>query len=70
MPFVETRSQSIQVALRALAPLSLMALIFVLSAQPDLDSGLIESREQALAEHGAPAHRAERVGAARLADIA
>ena len=27
-------------ALRALAPLALMALIFVLSAQPDLDSGL------------------------------
>jgi hypothetical protein len=29
-----------QVALRALAPLALMALIFFLSAQPDLDSGL------------------------------
>jgi VanZ family protein len=40
MAFVETRSQSTQVALRALTPLSLMALIFVLSAQPDLDSGL------------------------------
>ena len=29
-----------QLALRALAPLALMALIFLLSAQPDLDSGL------------------------------
>jgi VanZ family protein len=29
-----------QVALRALAPLALMAVIFVLSAQQDLDSGL------------------------------
>jgi hypothetical protein len=29
-----------QVALRTLAPLALMALIFFLSAQPDLDSGL------------------------------
>jgi VanZ family protein len=37
---VEARSQSTQVALRSLAPLGLMALIFVLSAQPDLDSGL------------------------------
>ena len=40
MPFVETRSQSAQVALRSLAPLALMALIFVLSSQPNLDSGL------------------------------
>jgi VanZ family protein len=40
MPFVEAGSQSTQVALRSLAPLGLMALIFVLSAQPDLDSGL------------------------------
>jgi VanZ family protein len=40
MPVVETRSQSTQVALRSLAPLALMMLIFVLSAQPDLDSGL------------------------------
>ena len=29
-----------QLVLRALAPLALMALVFVLSAQPDLDSGL------------------------------
>ncbi len=29
-----------QLAVRALAPLALMALIFALSAQPDLDSGL------------------------------
>ena len=29
-----------QVALRALAPIALMVLIFVLSAQQDLDSGL------------------------------
>jgi VanZ family protein len=40
MTAVEARSQSVQVALRSLAPLSLMALIFILSAQPDLDSGL------------------------------
>jgi VanZ family protein len=40
MLVVEARSQSTQVALRSLAPLGLMALIFVLSAQPDLDSGL------------------------------
>jgi VanZ family protein len=40
MTAVEARSQSVQVALRSLVPLSLMALIFVLSAQPDLDSGL------------------------------
>ena len=37
---VEARSQSTQIALRSLAPLALMALIFVLSAQPNLDSGL------------------------------
>ena len=37
---VEARSQPGTFALRALAPLALMALIFVLSAQPDLDSGL------------------------------
>jgi VanZ family protein len=40
MVCVEARPQSTQVALRSLAPLALMALIFVLSAQPDLDSGL------------------------------
>jgi VanZ family protein len=40
MPAVEARSQSTQVAVRSLAPLALMALVFVLSAQPDLDSGL------------------------------
>jgi VanZ family protein len=40
MPTVEAPSQPTQVALRSLAPLALMALIFVLSAQPDLDSGL------------------------------
>ena len=37
---VDARSQSTQIALRSLAPLALMALIFVLSAQPNLDSGL------------------------------
>lgn len=37
---VATRSQSTQVLLRSIAPLALMALIFILSAQPDLDSGL------------------------------
>ncbi len=36
-PFLQ---QSGRAALRVLAPLALMALIFVLSAQPDLDSGL------------------------------
>lgn len=40
MVAVEARTQSIQVALRSLAPLGVMALIFFLSAQPDLDSGL------------------------------
>jgi VanZ family protein len=40
MTAVEARTQSTQVALRALAPLALMGLIFLLSAQPDLDSGL------------------------------
>jgi hypothetical protein len=40
MTAVEARSQSTQVALRALGPLALMGLIFLLSAQPDLDSGL------------------------------
>lgn len=40
MVALASRSQSVQVALRSLAPISLMAVIFVLSAQPDLDSGL------------------------------
>ncbi len=40
MVAVEARSQPTQVALRSLVPLGLMALIFVLSAQPHLDSGL------------------------------
>lgn len=40
MAAVDAPSQSTQVVLRSLAPLALMALIFVLSAQPDLDSGL------------------------------
>ena len=40
MAVVAGRSQSAQVALRSLAPLAMMALIFFLSAQPDLDSGL------------------------------
>jgi VanZ family protein len=40
MTFVEAGSQTRQVMLRTLAPIGLMAVIFVLSAQPDLDSGL------------------------------
>jgi hypothetical protein len=40
MRTVEARSQATRVALRSLAPLALMAAIFWLSAQPDLDSGL------------------------------
>jgi VanZ family protein len=39
MPAVDVAATR-QLALRALAPLALMALIFALSAQPDLDSGL------------------------------
>jgi len=40
MAAVAGRSQAGQLVLRSLAPLAMMALIFVLSAQPDLDSGL------------------------------
>ena len=37
---VEAGSQTGQFALRAMAPLALMVVIYLLSAQPDLDSGL------------------------------
>jgi VanZ family protein len=37
---VEAPSQPAQIVMRSLVPLAMMTLIFVLSAQPDLDSGL------------------------------